>query len=69
MVGQGYDGAAVMSGHIQKHIREQCPSAVYVHCASHSLDLCLQKAGQVPDIRKVVTVMHELAVFYCGSNK
>ena len=42
MVGQGYDGAAAMSGHIngvQKHIREQCPSAVYVHCASHSLNL------------------------------
>ena len=42
MVGQGYDGAAAMSGHmngVQKHIREQCPSAVYVHCASHSLNL------------------------------
>ena len=69
MVGQGYDGAAVMSGHIQKHIREQCPSAVYVHCASHPLNLCLLKASQVPDIRKALTVMHELAGLYCGSNK
>ena len=72
MVGQGYDGTAAMSGHIngvQKHIREQCPSAVYVHCVSHSLNLCLLKAGEVPDIRKAVTVIHELAVFYCSSNK
>ena len=72
MVGQGYDGAAAMSGHmngVQKHIREQCPSAVYVHCASHPLNLCLLKASQVPDIRKALTVMHELAGLYCGSNK
>lgn len=74
MVGQGYDGAAAISGHIngvKKHIREQCPSAVYVHCAPYSLYLylCLLKAGQVPNIRKAVTVMHELAVFHCGSNK
>ena len=35
MVGQGYDEAAAMSDHksgILKHIRKQCPTAVYLHC-------------------------------------
>ncbi|KAJ8017779.1 52 kDa repressor of the inhibitor of the protein kinase [Holothuria leucospilota] len=72
MVGQGYDGAAAMSGHkngVQKHIQDECPSAVYTHCVSHSLNLCLMKAGEVPDINKAVTLMHEIAVFYNDSNK
>ena len=66
MVGQGYDGAAAMSGErngVQRHITEKCPSAVYVHCASHSLNLCLSKAAEVPEIRVAVTLMHEIAVF------
>ena len=72
MVGQGYDGAAAMSGErngVQRHIMEKCPSAVYVHCASHSLNLCLAKAAEVPEIRAAVTLMHEIAVFYTDSNK
>ena len=72
MVGQGYDGAAAMSGHksgVQKHIRERCPAAMYVHCISHCLNLCLMKAGQVTGIKKAVTLMHEIAVFYQDSNK
>ena len=55
LVGQGYDGAAAMSGHksgVQKHIREKCPAAMYVHCKSHCLNLCLMKAGQVTGIKK-----------------
>ena len=67
MLGQGYDGAAVMSGHksgVQKHIREKCPAAIYVHCISYCINLCLIKAGQVTGIKKAVTLMHEIAVFY-----
>jgi len=54
MVGQGYDGAGAMSGidnGVQKHIRDICSSAIYVHCASHCLNLCLSKASSVPAIR------------------
>jgi len=42
MRGQGYDGAAAMSGRlngVQVHIREVIPTALYVHCAAHSLNL------------------------------
>ena len=72
MVGQGYDGAAAMSGHlsgVQKRIRDQFPSAAYVHCVSHSLNLCLQNASDVPQIRAAITVMHQIAVFFSDSQK
>ena len=44
MVSQGYDGAAVMSGHcsgVQARIRQVAPKALYVHCNAHCLNLCL----------------------------
>ena len=44
LVGQGYDGASVMSGvntGVQQIIRECAPYAVYVHCFGHRLDLVL----------------------------
>ena len=71
-VGQGYDGATVMSGKnnsVQKHTRDTIPTATYVHCSSHVLNLCLAKAASVPPIRSTVTVTHEVAVFFTDSNK
>ncbi|KAK4873347.1 hypothetical protein RN001_015376 [Aquatica leii] len=44
MVGQGYDGAAVMKGAfngVQAIIRKSFPRALFVHCSSHSLNLIL----------------------------
>jgi len=52
--GQGYDGAAAMSGRIngvQSHIRQLHPLAVYVHCSSHSLKLAISHACSVTAIR------------------
>ena len=72
LVGQAYDGAAAMSGQhngVQKHILDHCPTATYVHCASHALNLCLAKASDVREIRAAITTMHEVAVFYNESNK
>jgi len=40
LVNQCYDGASVMSGHIsgvQKRIRDQIDTALYVHCMSHEV--------------------------------
>ncbi|KAG8540294.1 hypothetical protein GDO81_019541 [Engystomops pustulosus] len=45
--GQGYDGAATMSGiysGVQARIAEKEPNALYVHCAAHNLNLVLQDA-------------------------
>ncbi|KAL4141563.1 hypothetical protein QTP88_004184 [Uroleucon formosanum] len=51
--GQGYDGAAAMSGKyngVQAHIREIYPNAIYVHCSAHSLNLGVSKSCSVPEI-------------------
>ncbi|CAN8017316.1 unnamed protein product [Ixodes persulcatus] len=51
MRGQGYDGAAVMSGAfrgVQALIRDEFPTALYTHCSSHSLNFCLSDASAVP---------------------
>jgi hypothetical protein len=41
----------------------------HVHCAAHSLNLCLVKAAKVQEIRAAITLMHEIAVIYRDSNK
>ena len=72
MIGQGYDGAAAMSGEfngVQKHIGDMCPKAIYVHCASHTLNLCLIKSSEITTIKACISMMHCIAVFYTDSNK
>ena len=47
MRGQGYDGAAAMSGRLngaQVHIREVIPTALDVYCAAHSLNLTVSNS-------------------------
>jgi len=42
IVAQSYDGASVMSGHlngVQTKIKEHHPTAVYIHCMAHRLNL------------------------------
>jgi len=54
MRGQGYDGAAAMSGRLngaQVHIREVIPTALYVHCAAHSLNLTVSNSCSLSSIR------------------
>jgi hypothetical protein len=66
LVGQGYDGASVMSGHIggvQSLIRNVCPLAIYVHCASHVLNLILNTSCSVPEIRDMFAVVGEVTNF------
>lgn len=71
LVGQAYDGASTMSGHItgvQERIREKAPMANYVHCNAHCLDLVLQEAGKsVQFIRDAISVVHDIGTFLNGS--
>ena len=72
IVGQGYDGAAAMSGNqsgVQKFISDKVPMATYVHCVSHSLNLCLEKASNIPEIQACLTTMKEIIVFFRESPK
>ena len=48
MRGLGFDGTNTMSGHrsgVQTRLRAQAPSAVYVHCRCHILQLAALNAG------------------------
>ena len=50
IVGQSYDGAAVMSGHVsgvQSRIRADNPGAMYSHCLAHKLNLVLVDACRI----------------------
>ncbi|CAK9299240.1 unnamed protein product [Gordionus sp. m RMFG-2023] len=57
MRGQGYDGASAMSGHlngVQSHLIKKYPTAIYVHCASHSLNLSISDCCSIPVIRSTM---------------
>jgi hypothetical protein len=71
-VGQGYDGASAMSGHksgVQVLIREKASAAVYVHCASHCLNLVLNHSSQQPPIRNMFPTLSEVINFFNDSPK
>lgn len=67
LVGQGYDGASAFAGHINgvaAQIKKQFPKAVYVHCASHRLNLAISNAMMVPMIKNCLAVVHEIIKFF-----
>jgi hypothetical protein len=69
--GQGYDGAAVMSGHltgVQATIREKAPKAVFSSCASHALNLVLCKSCELAPIRNMIGIISEISAFFSQSS-
>lgn len=73
LVGQGYDGASVMSSSkngVQAKIAAQYPNAVYVHCRSHVLNLAIASGCKnVPSIRNLFDDVSKLTWFLGGSAK
>lgn len=70
--GQGYDGAANMSGKfqgVQARIKELNDKALYVHCASHCLNLCVLKACSVAQVNGMFGVIKEISLFFSSSPK
>lgn len=72
--GQGYDGAATMSGvysGVQTRIKEKEPSAQYVHCAAHNLNLVLNDAasGVISEVKHFYDVVQKLYAFFGNSIK
>ena len=68
--GQVYDGAVNMAGKfkgVQARIRELNEKALYVHCASHCLNLCVMKACTVPQIKNMFETIKELSTFFSPS--
>ena len=71
--GQGYDGAANMSGvysGVQARIREMEPLAKYVHCAAHNLNLTLNDSVKdITQLRTFYETVEALYVFFGNSIK
>jgi len=72
LVGQGYDGAAAMSGRfkgVQALIRKKQPQALYVHCSSHALNLALSHACQIQAVRNTIGTIKAIGNFFHSSAK
>ena len=71
-VRQGYDGAASVSGHVsgvQTRIREKASTAIYVHCASHCLNLVFNTSSQLPAVRNMFATLSDFINFFNESPK
>ena len=72
LVGQGYDGASTMAGHlsgVQTCIRHKYPRAIFVHCAFHCLNLVVNDQSKVPIIRNTCAAIREIIHFFRESAK
>ena len=73
LVGQGYDGAATMSGNkngVATRISNDYPSALYVHCHSHRLNLALTDASShFKAIRDTLNTVENIYAFVERSAK
>ena len=71
---QTYNGAGNMSGKSKGAavvFRSETgnESAVYFHCASHELNLCLSNVSKVPQVFNMVSTMQALGIFFKYSPK
>ena len=73
LVAQTYDGAAVMSGHLnglQQKVLSKYPLALHIHCYAHCLNLVLsQSMGCITDCNIFFQTMNGIATFASHSNK
>jgi hypothetical protein len=70
--GQGYDGANTMSGNqggVQKIIRDKVPHAIYIHCASHSLDLVIRYCCGLDVVQNFFVILTKTITFFNESSK
>jgi hypothetical protein len=70
--GQSYDGTSAMKrclGGCTALISKDYSSAIYVLCASHSLNLVLSDAFKVDAIRNTIRTMKEMITFIRASEK
>lgn len=71
--GQGYDGAANMSGvysGLQARIRQRNPSAKYVHCCTHNLNLVINDSvTNVQEVRQFYYQLERIYVFFSSPRR
>ena len=72
MRAQGFDGNANMSGirkGVKAIIRERVPTANYVHCKAHALNLAIVDSCAEPCVRTMMAIVQEIAFSYHYSAK
>lgn len=72
MRGQGYDGAANMSGihrGVKTRIQQLIPRATYTHCKAHSLNLAIIHASKEQHPRNMMQIVQEVAFAFDYSAK
>ena len=70
--GQSYDGAGNMAGKCKGAavcIQATSPRAVYVHCAAHTLNLCVVSACSIQMVKNMMGTMVEICLFFSNSPK
>ena len=70
--GQGYDGASAMSSEkagVHGQIKSLVPTALYIHCSSHVLNLSIASSCKMPIVRNMVDVINEIFLFFDLSPK
>lgn len=68
--GQAYDGAGAMSGlskGVAARITSKYPKALYTHCASHHLNLCVVKCCSVKEINSMMQTADSVSQFFSNS--
>ena len=73
IVAQTYDGAAVMAGHLgglRAKVEQKYPSALFVHCLAHRLNLVLsQSASNISDTKIFFKTLSGVSNFFSHSTK
>ncbi|XP_050546049.1 uncharacterized protein LOC126908181 [Daktulosphaira vitifoliae] len=71
--GQGYDGAANMSGvysGVQARLKSKQKLATYIHCASHNLNLVLNDAmNSSTEVKNFFGLVEKIYIFFSNSIK
>ena len=70
--GQGYDGAGNMAGRYNGAaalIKNDYPKALYVHCASHRLNLCVTSSCKIVTIKNMMSDVKAVSDYFNSSPK
>ena len=70
--GQAYDGAGAMAGKskgVAARICTKYPKALYTHCASHRLNLCVVKCCSIKEVSNMMHTADSVSRFFNNSPK
>ena len=70
--GQAYDGAGNMTGAksgVSIRIRENYPKALYFHCSSHRLNLCVASSSSIRGVKNMMDAIRKASEIFHFSTK